>query len=147
MDRITDFSVPSDTIRLDNAVFTALSAGGLAAAAFRANTSGLAADATDRIIYEADAGRPWEELATARREGRVAAEGWRMRKNGERYWARSVVTALYDDAGHLRGFAKVTQDMTQQRHLQDLESATRNINEFARIPNLIVEDWETAPRP
>jgi PAS domain S-box-containing protein len=79
---------------------------------------------------EADAGRPWEELATARREGRVAAEGWRMRKNGERYWARSVVTALYDDAGHLRGFAKVTQDMTQQRHLQDLESATRNINEF-----------------
>lgn len=58
VDRITDFSVPNDTIRLENAIFTALgSAGALTAAGFRANTSGLAADVSDRIIYETDAGR------------------------------------------------------------------------------------------
>lgn len=58
IDRITDFSVPSDTIRLDNAIFAALgSEGVLAASAFRANTSGLAADASDRILYETDTGR------------------------------------------------------------------------------------------
>jgi PAS domain S-box-containing protein len=79
---------------------------------------------------DAEAGRPWEELARARRDGRVEAQGWRVRKGGERYWVRAVVTALHDDYGRLRGFAKVTQDMTQQRHLQDLETATRNINEF-----------------
>jgi PAS domain S-box-containing protein len=76
------------------------------------------------------AGKPWEELATARRDGRVEVEGWRVRKNGERFWARVVVSALYDSDGHLRGFAKVTQDLTDRRHMQDLERATRNVHEF-----------------
>jgi len=75
-------------------------------------------------------GKPWEELATARRDGRVEAQGWRVRKNGERFWARAVVSSLHDQDGHLRGFAKVTQDLTDQRHLQDLEKAARNVNEF-----------------
>ena len=79
---------------------------------------------------EVEAGKPWEELASARRDGRVEAEGWRVRKTGERYWARAVVSALYDGAGRLRGFAKVTQDLTERRHLQDLEKATKNVNEF-----------------
>ena len=82
------------------------------------------------LPQDIDAGRPWEELAVARRDGRTEAEGWRLRKNGERYWARAVVSALYDDAGHLRGFAKVTQDLTERRHLQDLEKASQNVNEF-----------------
>ncbi len=76
------------------------------------------------------AGRPREELATARRAGRVEDEGWRVRKDGERFWARVTVTALHDPEGHLRGFAKVTQDLTQRRHIQDLENAARNVNEF-----------------
>jgi PAS domain S-box-containing protein len=76
------------------------------------------------------AGRPWAELAVARREGRAEDEGWRVRKDGERFWARVVVTALYDPEGRLRGFAKVTQDLTQRRHIQDLEKAARNVNEF-----------------
>src|SRR5688500_10473516 len=63
---------------------------------------------------DAEAGKPWEELATARREGRVEAQGWRLRKSGERYWVRAVVTALHDDHGRPRGFAKVMQDLTQQ---------------------------------
>jgi PAS domain S-box-containing protein len=82
------------------------------------------------VPEDAEAGKPWEELALARREGRAEAEGWRVRKNGERFWARVVVSALHDDSGRLRGFAKVTQDLTDQRHLQDLEKAARHVNEF-----------------
>jgi Ca2+-binding RTX toxin-like protein len=57
IDRITDFSVADDTIRLDDAVFAGLSTGGLAASAFAANLTGAASDALDRIIYETDTGR------------------------------------------------------------------------------------------
>jgi PAS domain S-box-containing protein len=77
-----------------------------------------------------EAGKPWEELATARRTGRCEAEGWRIRKGGERFWARGVLTALRDADGRLRGFAKVTQDLTERRQLQHLEQAARNVNEF-----------------
>ena len=76
------------------------------------------------------AGRPWEELATARRSGRSEAEGWRLKKNGDRFWARTVLNALHDSDGHLRGFAKVTQDLSERRHIQDLEKASQNVNEF-----------------
>lgn len=58
-DQITDFSVQYDTIRIDNAVFTGLATGQLAASAFTSNLSGLATDASDRIIYETDLGRVW----------------------------------------------------------------------------------------
>ena len=77
-----------------------------------------------------EAGRPWEELATARREGRAEDEGWRLKKNGERFWARVVVTPLHDADGHLRAFAKVTQDLTDRRHIQSLQDAAKDINEF-----------------
>src|SRR5919206_330426 len=76
------------------------------------------------------AGKPWEELAIARRTGRAEVEGWRVKKNGDRFWARVVLTAVNDDDGHLRGFAKVTQDLSERRHVQDLEKAAKNVNEF-----------------
>ena len=57
IDHITDFSAADDTIRLENAMFVGLAAGTLSAAAFRANTTGLAADSSDRIIYETDTGK------------------------------------------------------------------------------------------
>jgi PAS domain S-box-containing protein len=82
---------------------------------------------TDEDVH---AGKPWEELATARREGRAEDEGWRVRKDGKRFWARVVVSCLYDADGHLRGFAKVTQDLTDRRHIQDLEKAATHVNEF-----------------
>jgi len=77
-----------------------------------------------------EAGRPWEELARARREGRAEDESWRVRKDGGRFWGRVVVNAVHDAEGRLRGFAKVTQDLSERRHLQDLEKAARNVNEF-----------------
>ncbi|HEY1289560.1 MAG TPA: PAS domain S-box protein [Burkholderiales bacterium] len=79
---------------------------------------------------DVEAGKPWEALATARREGRAEAEGWRLKKGGERFWARVVVTPLHDASGHLRGFAKVTQDLSDRRHLQSLQDAAREVNEF-----------------
>jgi PAS domain S-box-containing protein len=82
---------------------------------------------TDEDVH---AGKPWEELATARRVGRGVDEGWRVRKDGRRFWARVVITALYDAGGHLRGFAKVTQDLSDRRQIQDLEKAARHVQEF-----------------
>src|SRR5256885_1562135 len=71
------------------------------------------------VQADIDAGKPWDELARARRVGRAEDEGWRVRKDGERFWARIVVSPVHDAHGHLRGFAKVTQDLTQRRHAQD----------------------------
>ena len=85
------------------------------------------------LFYEAAdiaAGKPREELAQARREGHAEGEGWRIRQDGSRFWARFVVSPVYDDEGRLRGFAKVTQDLTKHRHMQDLEKAANNVSEF-----------------
>src|SRR3954470_13752770 len=85
-----------------------------------------------RFFSDADieAGKPWEELAVARSAGRVESEAWRVRKDGTRFWSRAVVTAMHDASGRLRGFAKVTQDLTDRRHIKDLEMAAKNVNEF-----------------
>ncbi|HWI12869.1 MAG TPA: PAS domain S-box protein [Burkholderiales bacterium] len=80
-----------------------------------------------------EAGKPWEELAAARRCGRSESQGWRIRKDGTRFWSRVIVTALRDADGTLRGFAKITQDLTERLHMQDLEDAARNINEFIGV--------------
>jgi PAS domain S-box-containing protein len=77
-----------------------------------------------------DAGKPAAELAAARANGRVEEEGWRLRSDGSHFWAKVVVTAVYGRSGELVGFAKVTQDLSQQRRLEDLEVSTRRMNEF-----------------
>jgi PAS domain S-box-containing protein len=79
------------------------------------------------------AGKPWVELATAREHGRAEDESWRVRKDGTRFWARVVVTALHDGEGSLRGFAKVTQDLTERRHAQALEDASIRLNSFIAV--------------
>ena len=65
-----------------------------------------------------ETGVPDRALETARRTGRYEAEGWRMRKDGTRFWASVVIDAIYDDDGKLIGFAKVTRDMTERREAQ-----------------------------
>ena len=60
-------------------------------------------------------GKPERELEIARREGSVEDQGWRLRKDGTRFWAHVVITAVYDGAGLLRGYAKVTHDVTKER--------------------------------
>lgn len=78
-------------------------------------------------------GKPWMELAMARQHGRAEEEGWRLRKDGSRFWARVVVTALHNADGRLTGFAKVTQDLTQRRHAESLEEASQRINDFIAV--------------
>ncbi|HWI70512.1 MAG TPA: PAS domain S-box protein [Baekduia sp.] len=60
-------------------------------------------------------GHPDEELRIARETGRYEEEGWRVRKDGTRFWASVVITAVRDDAGALSGYAKVTRDLTERR--------------------------------
>jgi PAS domain S-box-containing protein len=61
------------------------------------------------------AGRPARALETALREGCYRDEAWRVRKDGSRFWASAVLTALRDEGGQLRGYAKVTRDFTEHR--------------------------------
>src|SRR4051794_23336526 len=61
------------------------------------------------------AGGPARELAIAEREGTYREEGWRVRKDGSRFWASVVLSALRAADGRLRGFAKVTADRTERR--------------------------------
>ncbi|HEX4144340.1 MAG TPA: PAS domain S-box protein [Pirellulales bacterium] len=79
---------------------------------------------------DAAAGKPAEDLAIALAEGRWAEEGVRVRKNGERYWASIVITALYNEQGELRGFAMITRDVTQRRMAED--AVRRTAAELAR---------------
>ncbi|MCR5872925.1 PAS domain S-box protein [Phenylobacterium sp. J426] len=65
------------------------------------------------------AGLPARALATASREGRFEAEGWRMRKDGSRFWALVVIDAVHDDDGQLIGFAKITRDISERKAAED----------------------------
>lgn len=71
--------------------------------------------------------KPWRELEIAQAEGRVEDEGWRIRKDGSRFWANVVITALRDDTGKLVGYAKVTRDLTERRlaELKAVDDARR----------------------
>jgi PAS domain S-box-containing protein len=64
-------------------------------------------------------GLPARALATALREGRFEAEGWRIRKDGGRFWASVVIDPIYDDDGQHIGFAKVTRDISQRKAAED----------------------------
>jgi PAS domain S-box-containing protein len=90
--------------------------------------------------------KPQRELEIAAKEGRLEDEGWRIRKDGSRFWANVIITALRDDAGRLIGFGKVTRDFTErvradqelrkeveerreaQRKLQDSEKSLRQLS-------------------
>ncbi len=64
-------------------------------------------------------GKPEREIEVALAEGRVEDEGWRVRRDGSRFWANVVITTLRDEAGRLRGFSKVTRDITERKNTED----------------------------
>ncbi|WP_370469647.1 PAS domain S-box protein [Caballeronia sp. SBC2] len=70
------------------------------------------------------AAKPRTELALAASEGRIEDEGWRVRKDGSRFWANVTITAIRAPDGALRGFAKVTRDMTDRLRLLELQHAS-----------------------
>jgi PAS domain S-box-containing protein len=79
-----------------------------------------------RFYTEEDriAGVPKRALSTAAEVGRFEAEGWRVRKDGSRFWAHVIIDAIHDEDGKLVGFAKITRDLTEKRKAdQALEAA------------------------
>jgi PAS domain S-box-containing protein len=77
-------------------------------------------------FYPADAiqsGWPEHELQVASTAGRFQDEGWRIRKDGSRFWASVLITALRDESGRLRGFAKLTRDLSDHKRAETLEAS------------------------
>jgi PAS domain S-box-containing protein len=97
-------------------------------------------------------GLPQRVLEVAARTGKYASEGWRVRKDGSRFWASAVVDAIKDPSGKVIGFAKITRDVTERRladqQLLESERRYRRLVEavvdyaiFQLDPNGIITTW------
>ncbi len=79
-------------------------------------------------------GEAEENLMMAKKNGRLEKEGWRKRKDGSVFWADVVFTAVYDDQKKLKGFAKITRDITERKRLQNkLLEINQNLEELVRV--------------
>jgi PAS domain S-box-containing protein len=85
-------------------------------------------------------GKTTLELETATREGRFEDEGWRVRKDGTKFWANVVVTALRDAEGTLKGFGKVTRDLSQRKESE--ERIRKQAQEILEMATVIVQVWD-----
>jgi len=86
-------------------------------------------------------GVPDQTLATARRVGRFAIDGWRERKGGERFWASIVVNAIHDRDGNHLGFAKVTRDLTERRAIEDQIRQMQKMDAIGQLTGGIAHDF------
>jgi len=112
------------------------------------------------VFYPADAlavDHPAYELKRAIREGSYQEEGWRLRKDGTLFWAEVTITALRDSAGRLRGFAKITRDLSERKRMaQEMEDeqrrfgllveSVRNYAIFLLDPHGKVVSWNEGAR-
>jgi PAS domain S-box-containing protein len=88
---------------------------------------------------DVEAGKTENELEQATKDGHVEDEGWRVRKDGTRFWANVVITALRDESGRLRGFGKVTRDISERKRAEEeilrrsaeLEAANQELESFS----------------
>lgn len=79
-------------------------------------------------------GLPERALNTAMTEGRYESEGWRVRKDGTRFWAHAIIDAIHNDRGELVGFAKITRDITEKRDAQvSLEQAREQLLQAQKL--------------
>jgi len=86
-------------------------------------------------------GLPQRALMTAARDGRFEAEGWRVRKDGSRFWANVVIDAVHDDTGELIGFAKVTRDMTERRAVDEQLRQSQKMEAVGQLTNGVAHDF------
>jgi PAS domain S-box-containing protein len=97
-------------------------------------------------------GLPETSLREAAEHGRYESEGWRVRRDGTRFWALAVLDAIHDEDGQLLGFVKITRDMTERRAAQqqllDSEARFRQLVDgvidyaiFHLDPNGVVTTW------
>jgi PAS domain S-box-containing protein len=83
------------------------------------------------------AGVPVRALATASATGRFEAEGWRVRKDGTRFWAHVIIDAIRDELGGLVGFAKITRDLTEKKRTAEaLEAADRALFQAQKMESI-----------
>lgn len=90
---------------------------------------------------DVEKGKTEHELGVAAQDGRFEDEGWRVRKDGSRFWANVIITALRDEQGTLLGFGKVTRDLTERRAAEErMKQQSQEIFEMAVVP--LVQVWE-----
>lgn len=93
-----------------------------------------------------EAGKPRHLLNQAAKAGRVSDEGWRVRKDGSRFWAYVVLTALYNEMGIVNGYAKITSDLTERKRMADelhdalqrLKEANQRLEELDHLKSLSI---------
>jgi PAS domain S-box-containing protein len=89
---------------------------------------------------EVQRGKPERELKVAAVEGRSEDEGWRIKKDGARFWSNEVITALRDQGGALCGFGKVMRDLTERKRAE--ERATLQAREILEISTPVIQIWD-----
>lgn len=80
-------------------------------------------------------------LETARREGRFEAEGWRVRKDGSRFWASIIIDPIRDEQGKLVGFAKVTRDLTEKRAIEEQLRQSQKMEAIGQLTGGLAHDF------
>ena len=96
------------------------------------------------IFYTEDDRRngvPEQALATARRTGRIAMDGWRVRKSGDRFWASVIINEVHDEEGGAAGFAKVTRDLTERRTIEEQLRQVQKMEAIGQLTGGIAHDF------
>lgn len=88
-----------------------------------------------------NAGLPARALAVAASEGRFEHEGWRVRKNGSRFWANVIVDPIHDERGELIGFAKVTRDMTERHRVEERLRHSQKMDALGQLTGGVAHDF------
>jgi PAS domain S-box-containing protein len=84
---------------------------------------------------------PWHALTVAATTGKYEAEAWRVRKDGQHFWASVVIDAIYNEAGAVVGFAKVTRDLTERRAIEEQLRQSQKMEAIGQLTGGVAHDF------